>query len=243
MVIGSINVNSLLLHIDEVRELIKDKGFHILAVNETKLDSTIADSLLGVDGYAMHKQDRDRHGGGVAVYVRDSLKHHRRRDISEEGLEFISIEVKPTKTLPFLVAAWYRTPSDPIESFTKLEGILEFFDHENKETILLGDTNCDMYLLENSPENSTNNVHAAVHMASIYDTFGLTQLIQDPTRETLDTATLIDHVASTHPENITESEVLKVALSDRYAIYCIRKYGHIQATTENYHHKENEKFR
>ena len=193
MVIGSINVNSLLLHIDEVGELIKDKGFHILAINETKLDSTITDSLLGVDGYALHRRDRDRHGGGVAVYVRESLKHHRRRDIPEGGLEFIGIEVKPTKALPFLVAAWYRPPSDPIESFTKLEGILEFFDRENKETILLGGTNCDMYLLENSPENSTNNVNAAVHMASIYDTFGLTQLIQDPTRETLETATLIDH--------------------------------------------------
>ena len=61
-------------------------------------------------------------------------------------------------------------------------------------------------------------------MASIYDTFGLTQLIQHPTRETLDTATLIDHVASTHPENIPESGVPKVALSDHYAVYCIRKY-------------------
>ena len=44
--------------------------------------------------------------------------------------------------------------------------------------IFLGDTNCDMYLLENSPENTTNHVNAAVHMASIYDTFGLTQLIR-----------------------------------------------------------------
>ena len=69
MVIGSINVNSLLLHIDEVRELIKDKGFHILAINETKLDRTITDSLLGVDGYALHRRDRDRYGGGVAVYL------------------------------------------------------------------------------------------------------------------------------------------------------------------------------
>ena len=51
MVIGSINVNSLLLHIDEVRELITDKGFHILSINETKLDSTIADNLLGVMPY------------------------------------------------------------------------------------------------------------------------------------------------------------------------------------------------
>ena len=158
------------------------------------------------------------------MYVRDSLKHHRRRDIPEAGLEFVGIEVEPNRARPFLVAAWYRLPSDPIESFTKLEGNLEFFDRENKEIIFLGDTNCDMFLLENSPENTTNNVYAAVHMASIYDTFGLTQLIKDPTRETWDTATLIDHVASIHPQNIPESGVLKVALSDHYAVYCIRKY-------------------
>ena len=40
----------------------------------------------------------------------------------------------------------------------------------------------------------------------------------------MDTATLIDHIASTHPENIPESGVLKVALSDHYAVYYTRKY-------------------
>ena len=90
MVIGSINVNSLLLHIDEVRELIKDKGFHIL-VNETKLDSTISDSLLDVDGYALLRRDRDRNEGALAVYVRDSLKHQRQRDVQQpfRGINFL----------------------------------------------------------------------------------------------------------------------------------------------------------
>eukprot|EP00794_Sanderia_malayensis_P003840 gene3840-4379_t len=166
MVIGSINVNSLLLHVDEVRELIISKRFHILATNETKLDSTIADSLLGVEGYALHRRDRDRHGGGVAVYIRDSLKQHRRTDVPEEALKFV----------------------------------------------------------ESSPENTTNNVNAAVHMAAIYDTLGLTQLIKDPNRETLNTSTLFDHIASTHPANIPEPGVLKVALSVNYAVYCVRKY-------------------
>ena len=136
-------------------------------------------------------------------------------------MEFIGIEVEPTKAQPFIVAAWYRPPSNPIQSFTKLEGNLEFYDRENMEIVFLGDTNCDMYLLENSPENTKNHVKAAVPMASIYDTFGLTQLSMDPTRETLDTATLIDHIASTHPENIPESGVLRVASSDHYAVYCI----------------------
>ena len=223
MAIGSINVNSLLLHIDEVRQLIKDKGFHILAINETKLDETIADSLLGVEGYALHREDRNRHGGGVAVYVRNSIKHHRRTDIPEGTLEFVGIEVELIKARPFLVAAWYRPPSDSVDSFTKLERNLEFFDRENKEIIFLGDTNCDMSSLESSPDSATSNVNAAVHMAAIYDTFGLAQLIQEPTRVTLDTATLIDHIATSHPENIPESGVLKIALSDHYAVYCIRK--------------------
>ena len=98
--------------------------------------------------------------------------------------------MKLPKALPFLVAVWYRPPSDPIESFTKLEGNLELFDCENEEIVLLGDTNCDMYLLENSPLSCClavgelpfkDNVNAAVHIASIYDTFGLTQSIKDPT--------------------------------------------------------------
>ena len=49
-----------------------------------------------------------------------------------------------------------------------------------------------------------NNGNATVHMASIYATFGLTQLIKVPTRVTLDTPTLIDHIATTRPENIPE---------------------------------------
>ena len=44
MAIASLNVNSLLLHIDEIRMLVKELGIHILALNETKLDKSIGDS-------------------------------------------------------------------------------------------------------------------------------------------------------------------------------------------------------
>ena len=48
MPIASLNVNSLLLHIDEIRMLINELGIHILALNETKLDKSIDDSLVGI---------------------------------------------------------------------------------------------------------------------------------------------------------------------------------------------------
>ena len=53
---------------------------------------------------------------------------------------------------------------------------------------------------------------------------GLEQLINQPTRETLSTSTLIDQVAVSDQRNIVESGVLNIALSDHYMIYCVRKY-------------------
>ena len=61
MVIGSFNVNSLLLHIDEIRTLVKD------------LDENIHDDLVSIEGYTIRRRDRNRHGGGVAIYIWDSI--------------------------------------------------------------------------------------------------------------------------------------------------------------------------
>ena len=56
------------------------KGFHIVALNETKVDNTIADKLLEIEGYTLYREDRNRYGDRVAVHVAESLKHHRRND-------------------------------------------------------------------------------------------------------------------------------------------------------------------
>ena len=50
---ASLNVNSLLLHIDEIRNLTKDLDTHILAINETKLDKNVHDDLIGISGFPL----------------------------------------------------------------------------------------------------------------------------------------------------------------------------------------------
>ena len=173
--------------------------------------------MLEIEGYTLYREDRNRYGDGVAVYVAESLKHHRRNDLPEGGLEIICLEIEPTRARPFYVVAWYRPPSDPVQTFTKLERNLEFLDRDNNEIILAGDTNSDISPLDNS-------YNTASHMAAIFDTLGLKQLIKEPTRVTLNSATLIDHIAVSNPEGIPESGIIKVALSDHYAVYCIRKF-------------------
>lgn len=51
--IASINVASLSLHIEELRLIMADQCLDLLAVNETRLDSTITDNLVHIDGYSI----------------------------------------------------------------------------------------------------------------------------------------------------------------------------------------------
>ena len=143
MAIASLNINGLRSHLDEVQLMMKRLGIHILALNETKLDSSIPKELTKVSGYQQMRLDRTCHGGGISIYTRDSANFKPRDDIPADGLELICIEIEPPKSKPFLVIVWYRPPGDPVGSFGKLEKVLAYLDREGKDMILLGDTNCD----------------------------------------------------------------------------------------------------
>ena len=90
---------------------------------------------------------------------------------------------------------WYCPPSDPVDFFNKLETNLLYLDQEGKEIILLGDTNCDFAKIA---ANWSNDM-SSMHLHRIYNLMSFTQLIEEPTRVTCETATLIDHIATTYP--------------------------------------------
>ena len=128
-----------------------------------------------------------------------------RSDVSVDDLEIICIEVEPPKSKPFLVLAWYRPPSDPVASFDKLEKVLSYVDKEGKEIILLGDTNCDLTIKQ--ADQLTDN--DTKHVTSLYELFSFNQLIKEPTRVTLDTSSVTDHIATTCTRKILNLECMK----------------------------------
>ncbi len=229
VVVASLNVNSLLLHIDEIRLLVKDHGIHVLAINETKLDTNVDDDLVSIDGFSIKRCDRNRSGGGVAIYINDALidKCTVRDDIPVFSLEALCIELKPTRSAPFIVLAWYRPPNALNEVFNDLEKSLQTLDREGKEIIILGDTNCDILPNYSSDQHSkeVNLQPQSNRLLQIYNLFGLHQLIETATRETTSSSTLIDHIATTNKLNVVESGVRHIGLSDHYLIYMVRKFN------------------
>ena len=58
-----INVNSLPLKIDELRDIISRTKPAILGITESKLDSSVSDQEVNISGYSILRSDRNRNGG------------------------------------------------------------------------------------------------------------------------------------------------------------------------------------
>ena len=49
--IASLNVNGLRGHHDELKHLLDNARFHVLALNETKVDNDVPDQIIDIEGY------------------------------------------------------------------------------------------------------------------------------------------------------------------------------------------------
>ena len=64
-----LNVNSLLSKIDELRDITNCIRPAILGITESKLDSSVTNTEVNINGYSIIRNDRNRNGGGVACYI------------------------------------------------------------------------------------------------------------------------------------------------------------------------------
>ena len=183
---GSLNINSLFKHIDETRILKKDNNFDILAINETKLDQFDSDSFINISVYTCIRKNRNKDGGGVCIYIRDTIDFKRKLSFEQGDLEMISIKVSKPNTSPFLLTTWYRPPKSSHELFHQFETFLKKADSEYNEYYVLGDVHYDLM--------AANLEAHTLKLIDILDIYQLTQLIDEPTRVTENSKTLIDHV-------------------------------------------------
>ena len=80
-------------HFDELLIYMQDKPFVVLTLNETQLDNSISDSEVKIPGYDIVQRDRNRNGGGVAMFIRSNISFINRNDLVPEVLEHICVEI------------------------------------------------------------------------------------------------------------------------------------------------------
>ena len=213
--IGHMNIQGLSNKVDQVKYMLQSDSnrIHMFGISETKLNDYHADSVFEIIGYQKpFRKDRTSNGGGLLVYVKDGISCVRRTDLELEMLECIWVEIKPINSKSFLVAHMYRPPNSAIQWNDLFEESLEKALGLELEMYILGDFNRDLL-----------NDHVKNPWLDYAESFGLTQIIQDATRVTNSSTTLIDHIYCNVRENVTFVEVPKIGLSDHFPIFFTRK--------------------
>ena len=196
---------------DIVRIIVK-YSIDIISINETHLDSTINNFEVNIPGFSLYRNDRNRHGGGVAFYVRETISHTLRADLSMPDIESLWVEVNSPDGTSYLLCSMSRPPSASHDYYDKMIENIELVSMLNKEIVIFGDLNFN-YKLDESL--SSNPVHL------IENLFQLSQIVTEPTRKTLTSSTLLDVILTSVPEKHLESRVLTIDFSDHYSVFTV----------------------
>ena len=99
--------------------------------------------------------------------------------------------------------------------FDSFEIFLKKCDVESKELLIIGDINCN--ILKSPRDTNTNKL---MFLKALYN---LEQLIKEPTRVTNTSSSLIDLILTNHPNNISNSGLNYLGISDHSLIYAVKK--------------------
>ena len=206
-----------------------ERKYDVLGLCETFLDGNVAEHEFKIKDYSVVTRHRNRQGGGVLLYIHESIK-----------FEVIDIDVSPDiesswitikfNASDFAIGVMYRPPSANSTYYSKMLDQLDWIHAQYDRVILMGDLNFDC-----KPDVSLSSSH--IH--NIESLYNMKQLITDPTRVTVNTSTLIDVILSNVPQLHSKSGVYEISVSDHYLVFTElmlekREPDHHTVTFRNY---------
>ena len=216
--IAHLNINSIAgFKFYEIKSWLLKGYFEVLILTETKLDTTLPDSQFTIAGYRFIRLDRTIHGGGVMIYWRSDIIFHHVVTTQLCKVEALMVKLKIGKRWLMIVGA-YQSPginstmwNDDL--FKLFESLMSLCD----DVLILGDLNCDLYA-----KNSTDGRA----LADLCDLFNLDCLINEPTRLSQSSSSLIDVILTNNKCRFLSSGVLEPHLSDHHLVYTVMRISY-----------------
>ena len=150
----------------------------IVVITETFLDNSFLDSELFSAQYAVFRKDRNRHGGGVLIAVRQHISAVRWVTSELSNIELIWLRVVSGSS-SFMLGGFYRPPGSPESYLLELQSSLHSLP-SNSSIVLCGDFN----VLNVSWEtvSPTSGDKSAAVLCTMINHFFMEQCVHSPTR-------------------------------------------------------------
>ena len=164
-------------------------------MSETFLPMESSTNLEIPGFHPLFRRDRGSFGGGVACYVRDTLVAKRRLDLEIAGMECLWLEIRSNNN-KFLLCTCYRPPNERYNFWNELQYMVDLTHlGQVKSIILTGDFNADP---------STPN---GIKLLSFVNINAFSLHINEPTRITETTSSILDQFVSNIPEYVYDNGV------------------------------------
>ena len=75
-------------------------------------------------------------GGGVFIYLRNTINYEIRDNFIQTNLEAVCVEINKPHSRPFVVITAYRPPNNTNDFFTHFEQLIQNIEDQNKEVNL-----------------------------------------------------------------------------------------------------------
>ena len=214
---------------DEFQVMLYQHPFDIITLSETWLqnDTNLLQYAQTPGNSICYKNRDERRGGGVGMYINDTIKYKERQDLSkiDETIEHMWIQChRKNKNKKYLVGVFYQSCPEDKEKLIwiqKLDTILSAITTTWSKTIAItGDTHIDY----NNPSTALETYK------EVLDIYNLKQHVKKPTPQGVKT---IDHIVSNlETEKVLITDVLPCpTVSDRSAQYALIKIPTAQFQT------------
>ena len=195
--------------------------FDVIAISESWLSDNDNDTFC-LEGYDILSCSRlNKKGGGVVLYIRESLQHKYLPEKSkciDNCAEILSVEITLEKDKKVTICCIYRAPNTNLDTLSDFMNNTIFRNNRNKTIYVCGDFNVD--LLQYDKHRDTNNF-----IDQLYS-LGLHPLITRPTRITSHSKTLIDNIYTTDVTSCIQSGLIINDMTDHLPIFQITEYKH-----------------
>ena len=202
-----INTQSMISTFDNLLLAVDRYKFDVITMSETRLkENHLLLQYVTIPGYTHAFNNRDKkRSGGVEVYIKDSIKFKRRSGIEKRypTLEHLWLEIPGcNKHSRLLLGTIYRLESmvpysDWIVTFESL--LSDFAIHWDGALLLTGDLNVDL---------QRPDIPATKKYSDVLKTMSLQKLVSKPTRTTQHSSTLIGHIITNIPNQVTQTDVI-----------------------------------
>ena len=213
------NIISLKKNLDSLQcEILDELDFHfdLLGVTETKITNLHEHCAIpNIPGYNFEHVPTPLSAGGNGLFIDQSLDYLVPEKTSTSDFQALCIDVCFVKQKNLVCGIIYRQHNSPEQFKSYIDETIEKFISAGKKICLLGDTNLD--LMKSARCNHTNEFLSTLMSCHVH----LIPTVDKPTRVYKKSATLIDKIFVSYPEDVLISGNIVSDITDHFSHVCL----------------------